>query len=50
MTSLILVVISVLNRFSKQNYLLSSNFDFSSNSYPNHLIFDCVDSILSYLS
>ena len=38
------------NQNRNTNFLLTSNFDYSANSNPNHLIFDSVDSQLSYLS
>ena len=44
------VLIYVLNQFCDANFLFTSNFDYSANSHPNHLIFYSVDSQLSYLS
>ena len=43
-------LISVFNQNRDTNFLLTSNLDYSSNSYPNHLIFYSVDSKLSHLS
>ena len=43
-------LISVLNQFRDMKFLLSSNFDYFANYFPNHSIFDSVDSQLSYLS
>ena len=43
-------LISVFNRNRDTNFLLTSNFDYSANSNPNHSIFASVDSQLSYLS
>ena len=43
-------LISVLIKFAIRISIPFSNFDYSSNSHPNHLIFDSVDLKLSYLS
>ena len=44
------VLISIFNQNRNTNFLLTSNFDYSANSNPNHLIFDSMESQLSYLS